>query len=522
MTSLIGQSLGRYKILEQLGEGGMATVYKAFDTGLERNVAVKIIRLGAFPPEQLDRILQRFDREAKALARLSHPKIVGVLDYGDYEGSPYLVMEFLPGGTLKHLMGKPMPWQVAVHLVLPIVQALQYAHEHNIVHRNIKPSNILLTENGQQPMLSDFSISKILEDEENANQTVTGMGIGTPEYMAPEQWIGQGGPQSDLYSLGVVLYDLVTGRSPYTANTPAAILLKQANEPLPSPGQFAPGLPGAVEKVLLKALAKDLANRFQNMGEFSAALEGLLIGDAGQVQRVDIPSQVAPRKVVSFPEDEQTLVLKKTDEDDFYKTLIFKQEKQHEQPAVIPPPAVNPPPEPRPASRRWISWAIWGGLAIILLAGILLGIGYLINRSNNQTAQDYTPTPVVAFLGQPSGTLASWDRSFNWTGVAGATEYLLEIESSAGTSVYVESYNAEDICTGMTCSVTPAGLTLPNGGSYKWRLQDYGAYVYGDAIGAYSDFQNFTLAMPLPVPIPGLPSDAVTADYRIYLPLVFR
>jgi len=282
MSNLVGQSLGRYHILEQLGEGGMAIVYKAYDIRLERDVAVKVIRVDQFAPAVLERILKRFEREAKALARLTHPNIVNVIDYGEYEGAPYLVMEYLPGGTLKQRLGHPMPWQEAVRILLPIAQALTYAHEHNIVHRDVKPSNILLTESGQ-PMLTDFGIAKILESEETATLTGTGIGVGTPEYMAPEQWTGQAGPQSDIYSLGVVFYELVTGRKPYVADTPAAILLKQANEPLPLPRQFAPGLPEAVERVLFKALAKKPEDRYASMDAFAAALEGMTSGQTGKM-----------------------------------------------------------------------------------------------------------------------------------------------------------------------------------------------------------------------------------------------
>jgi serine/threonine protein kinase len=175
MPSLTGQSLGRYHILEQLGEGGMATVYKAYDTRLERDVAVKIIRKSAFSAEVLERMLKRFEREAKALARLTHPNIVGVMDYGEYEGSPYLVMPYFPGGTLKQYLGKSVPWQDAASLLLPIARALQFAHEQGIIHRDVKPSNILITLSGE-PMLSDFGIAKILESEETT--TLTGTGVG--------------------------------------------------------------------------------------------------------------------------------------------------------------------------------------------------------------------------------------------------------------------------------------------------------------------------------------------------------
>jgi serine/threonine protein kinase len=139
MPSLIGQSLGRYSILTQLGEGGMATVYKAYDTHLERHVAVKIVRREVFSPLVLERVLKRFERESKALAKLSHPNIVHVHDFGEYEGAPYLVMEYLPGATLKAKLGAPMPWQEALKYLLPIAGALAYAHEHNIIHRDVNP-----------------------------------------------------------------------------------------------------------------------------------------------------------------------------------------------------------------------------------------------------------------------------------------------------------------------------------------------------------------------------------------------
>ena len=238
MSNLIGQSLGRYHILEQLGEGGMATVYKAYDTRLETDVAVKVIRTENLTLGTMERALKRFEREAKALARLTHPNIVKVTDYGEYEGKPYLVMEYLPGGTLKERLGKPMPWQEAVRMLIPIAEALDFAHSQNMIHRDVKPSNILLTQRGQ-PMLTDFGIAKILDLEETQDLTGTGMGIGTPEYMAPEQWTGKTSMLSDQYALGVVFYEMLTGRKPYTADTPAAILLKQATEPLPRPSQYA-------------------------------------------------------------------------------------------------------------------------------------------------------------------------------------------------------------------------------------------------------------------------------------------
>jgi len=279
MSNIIGQSLGRYHILEQLGEGGMATVYKAYDTRLETDVAVKVIRTENILPSTLERSLKRFEREAKALARLTHPNIVKVTDYGEYEDKPYLVMPYLPGGTLKQKLGKPIPWQEAARLLLPIARALDFAHRQNMIHRDVKPSNILITADGE-PMLTDFGIAKILDLEETADLTGTGMGIGTPEYMAPEQWTGKTSNQSDQYALGVVLYEMLTGRKPYSADTPAAILLKQATEPLPRPSQFAREMPEKVERLLLKVLARNPADRYASMGDFAAALESALSGSA--------------------------------------------------------------------------------------------------------------------------------------------------------------------------------------------------------------------------------------------------
>jgi serine/threonine-protein kinase len=307
MAYLIGQSLGRYHILAQVGEGGMAVVYKAYDTRMETDVAVKIIRTENLTLGTMDRTLKRFEREAKSLARLTHPNIVKVMDYGEFEGQPYLVMPYLPGGTLKAMLGKPIPWQEAINILIPIAHALGYAHEHNIIHRDIKPANILITEKGQ-PMLSDFGVAKLLDAEETMELTGSAVGIGTPEYMAPEQGNSKTiDHRADIYSLGVVFYEMVTGRKPYVADTPLAVLIKRASEPLPRPGKFVPGLPQTVENVLLKVLAKEPKDRYQSMGDFVHALEGLTAGRAFSKakakekkiheQRSEVTLPAIPRKI---------------------------------------------------------------------------------------------------------------------------------------------------------------------------------------------------------------------------------
>ena len=274
MAQLVGRSIGRYHIVEQLGEGGMAQVYKAFDNRLERYVAVKVILPSQ---EQSEMFLKRFEREAKSLAQFTHSNIVRVLDYGDQDGMPYLIMEYIAGGTLKQRMGKPMPYHEAARLLVPIAQALHAAHQRGIFHRDVKPANILLNEDGQ-PLLSDFGIAKVLETNEQNQATLTGagVGIGTPEYMSPEQGLGQAVDQrTDVYSLGVVFYELVTGRRPFRADTPMAVVFKQISEPLPRPTVYTPELPLAVEEAIFKAMAKNPDDRYQDMGAFAAALERL-------------------------------------------------------------------------------------------------------------------------------------------------------------------------------------------------------------------------------------------------------
>ncbi len=307
MSNLIGQSLGRYHILERLGEGGMATVYKAHDTQLDRDVAIKVILPTAFSEEGLERARARFMREAKVLASFNHENIVDVLDYGEQNGVQYIVMKYIPGGTLKQLLenqSKPMQWKESVALLIPIARALEYAHQHDIIHRDIKPSNILINKDGK-PMLSDFGIAKILESDFVSDQTeeettgyrtwiqdpnetrdarhgnttnLTGskVGIGTPPYMSPEQGLGKiVDRRTDIYSLGIVLYEMVTGRTPFRASTPEAIIDKHVFEQPPKPKMFAPQLPDKVGRLLSKALEKNPSNRYQDAREFAKAMEAL-------------------------------------------------------------------------------------------------------------------------------------------------------------------------------------------------------------------------------------------------------
>ena len=295
MSTFSGLDIDRYHIIERLGDGGMATVYKAFDTRLERQVAIKFIRRDTVGTAQVNEMPKRFEREAKSQTRLSHPNIVMMYDYGEYGSMPNLVMEYLEGDSLKARTGIPMPYIEATRLLLPMARALEYAHNENIIHRDVKPANILLSRTGE-PHLSDFGIAKILEVEPSTNLTETGVGIGTPEYMAPEQWVGKFIPQTDQYALGVVFFELVTGRRPNAANTPAVVLLKQANDPLPRPRDFVTDPPEEVEQVIFKVLNKDPDEPYADMEVFAAALESLKeLKKADESSTLTSPPAPSPR-----------------------------------------------------------------------------------------------------------------------------------------------------------------------------------------------------------------------------------
>ena len=298
MQNLTGQSIDRYQILEQIGEGGMAVVYKAYDTRLQTEVALKIIRSDAFPKHSLDRMLQRFNREAKTLASLQHSNIVGIIDFGDYQHTPYLVMEYLPGGTLKQYLGKPMAYKQAAALLIPIAHALDYAHKQGVIHRDVKPSNIMINMSGN-PMLTDFGVAKLIADQEELHTlTGTGVGIGTPEYMAPEQGLGKPiDGRADIYSLGIIFFELITGQKPYSAETPMAVILKHMTDPLPSPTRIIKGLPIPVERVLLTALAKKPEYRYQNMDLFARALEAIVSSNPNELMETN------RRRIPFFRED---------------------------------------------------------------------------------------------------------------------------------------------------------------------------------------------------------------------------
>jgi serine/threonine protein kinase len=273
MKDLVGTDLGNYHILEEVGHGGMATVYRAKDLGDRREVAIKV--LSPYVAQE-PKFKARFEQEIKVLLDLQHPHIVAVLDYGEIGDYSFIVMPFLISGTLRErLLQGPLPLQAAGDVLHQISQALDYAHARGVVHRDIKPSNILITDDGQA-MLTDFGFARVADN----SLSLTGSAlIGTPAYMSPEQCRGEDAtPLSDQYALGVILYQMTTGSLPYDAETPMGVVIMHATEPIPPPREFCPDLPQSVEAVIMRALEKDPRKRYPTMIAFNEAFQIALSG----------------------------------------------------------------------------------------------------------------------------------------------------------------------------------------------------------------------------------------------------
>jgi len=275
LEPVVGQHLGKYQILSEIGRGGMAVVYKALDAGLQRYVALKVLSPRLALDEQ---VLRRFEREATTAANLKHPNIVVIHDVGSADGYYFLVMELLDGQTLREEIrarGAMLPAR-ATYITSQVASALDYAHQHALIHRDVKPSNIILT-GDDHATLTDFGLVRAAH---SARLTEAGAAVGTLEYMAPEQL---GGDEidwrSDVYSLGIVVYELLVGRTPFTGDTPFSLMQKVMYEPPPLLSDVVQTLPPAVGRVVAQALSKSPADRFRSAGEFAAALYRALSGE---------------------------------------------------------------------------------------------------------------------------------------------------------------------------------------------------------------------------------------------------
>lgn len=419
----IGTIIGGYQILEAIGQGGMATVYRAHQLSMKRDVAIKML-----PRQFLSQTnsLERFKQEANIVARLEHRAIVPVHDYGEHEGVPYLVMRYMDGGSVDDLIYQgPVAPDRTLNILLQIAPALDYAHQSGVLHRDLKPSNILMDANGDA-YLTDFGIARLL-GEGSTSLTTTGV-VGTPSYMSPEQAQGHDlDGRSDVYALGVVLFEMLVGSRPFEGETPYSVAVKHVTQAPPSAREKNPRLSTAIEQVLFKALAKNPHQRYQTAGELAAALQAAITQDVSPAP----PAQDAQQPLESTIETEPSLEQALREGEarrrlDTSRALLTSPGPRSAQPAQSPdprpaspqlqvlspyvaPPASGayPPPARQPASRRlrsrpivsqpkWLVWAVSGLLvAGIMLAFVIAGVYYLMNDTAPDSSGGGLPATAI-------------------------------------------------------------------------------------------------------------------------------
>ncbi|MCA9920723.1 MAG: serine/threonine protein kinase, partial [Anaerolineales bacterium] len=354
---LTGQTLGKYRLIRRLGKGGMAQVYQANQPTIDRMVAVKVLH--GHLAEESD-FITRFKREARSLGQLQHPNIVRVIDFDVSDETYFMVMDYIAGKTLRDYLDEQgiLSGAEALKLSGQLTDALAYAHKNGAVHRDIKPSNVMFADTEcTHAVLTDFGITRLVDD---ATITTSGAIVGTPAYMSPEAVMGEKvDGRSDIYSLGVILYEMVTGRAPYQGNTPLSLVIKQVHEPLPSPLEHNPDLPLSIVHILEKALAKSADERYQTADELLAAIQ-----DA-QESLGEKPHGMTIAGTTRYIDPPPTATLSAGDFASASTDL----------------PTTVKPKEETPAANR-TPWVVVGVLAAIIIIG---GIFLLARRSGNPT-----------------------------------------------------------------------------------------------------------------------------------------
>jgi len=377
MDNLIGKTLGQYQIIQVAGKGGMAVVYKAFQPSLNRYVALKVL------PDYLaqdEQFVMRFEQEARAAAALRHPNIMVIYDVGQEGNTHYIAAEYLEGTTLSQAIAAQrglLPVPRIVNIVNQLASALDFAHTRGLVHRDIKPSNAFIGAD-EHMTLMDFGIAKALQG--GAQMTRTGTMVGTPEYMSPEQAEGRSiDPRSDIYSLGVMLYQLLTGRVPFQAETPTAVLLAHVMQMPQPPTQLNPNIPPAVEAVVMRSLAKRPQDRFSTAGELAQALAQSASGAPASAY---LPPTVVPGRPTPTPPP------------------VFTPPPAS-QPGYAPRTPTPPPMPPQRKSGRGVNWLLWGGLGLGA-AAFLCVVGFVILFMIGSSGGKPTPVPTEVTLATPA------------------------------------------------------------------------------------------------------------------------
>ena len=382
VTIAPGSSLGRYRVIEQIGQGGMATVFRAHDPTLDRDVAIKVL-----PSYHMDdpTFAERFAQEARTAAGLRHANILQIFDFGEDKGFTYIVTELVTGGTLQDKLG-PEPLSVAetIRLMSPLSDALDYAHAQGIIHRDIKPANVLLDED-QTPILADFGLARMLEA--SIRLTQASQALGTPEFMSPEQAMGgDTDHRSDIYAFGVILYQMLVGRTPFHADTPAATLMAHVHRPVPLPSLLNANIESGIEAIILKALAKNPNDRFDTSEAIIRALR-VATGESG-LDDARITEEMDPLE----------------------PSAALLEDAHTERLESIPPgghPAYGAPPAPPAAGEERAQkrgpiriWVAIGGGSLVIVALVVALVVVSGDSEVEPAEQEVAPAPTVEPLAQ--------------------------------------------------------------------------------------------------------------------------
>ncbi len=375
MLDLSGQKLGQYELRERLGRGGMAEVYKAYQPGMDRFVAVKMM-LGHLADDE--GFIARFKREAQSVGKLRHPHIVNVFDFGVERDVYYMVMEYIEGDNLKHYIQKrqAIPPYEALQLTSQMADALAYAHSKGMIHRDLKPANIMfMDKHHQHAVLTDFGIARLMGQ---SGLTASGMMVGTPAYMSPEAGRGEDTDErSDLYSLGIILYEMVTGNVPYDADTPIAIIMKHINAPLPTTRNYGHHVPPTVEKIIVKSLTKMPADRFQTATEMKKAVD----------------TAIANWSQNFLPDDATEILEVQTDEAATLIQSVASEQRTVQQTNLMSSNATQLPKAITPERKKASVWWVVG--AVLLMAVLAGGAMVLLLGGEDEQSKEKTATEVV-------------------------------------------------------------------------------------------------------------------------------